>query len=167
MHSKMQQKQRLKSLDRFKAAVQRIEDKPVELGSNQQNPSTSMLDSNASDGAILVCTDVAARGLDIPNVQNVIHYQSPFNAEIYVHRSGRTARIGRTGESLALLAPQDERNFKTLCAVLKKEINTISMLDVKYSHLELLRSVVTTATDLEKQDHRRHADEKAATWLVK
>ena len=68
MHSKMQQKQRLKSLDRFKAAVQRIEDKPVELGSNQQNPSTSMLDSNASDGAILVCTDVAARGLDIPNV---------------------------------------------------------------------------------------------------
>lgn len=163
----MQQKQRLKSLDRFKAAVQRIEDKPVELGSNQQNPSTSMLDSNASDGAILVCTDVAARGLDIPNVQNVIHYQSPFNAEIYVHRSGRTARIGRTGESLALLAPQDERNFKTLCAVLKKEINTISMLDVKYSHLELLRSVVTTATDLEKQDHRRHADEKAATWLVK
>ena len=163
----MQQKQRLKSLDRFKAAVQRIEDKPVELGSNQQNPSTSMLDSNASDGAILVCTDVAARGLDIPNVQNVIHYQSPFNAEIYVHRSGRTARIGRTGESLALLAPQDERNFKTLCAVLKKEINTISMLDVKYSHLELLRSVVTTATDLEKQDHRRNADEKAASWLVK
>ena len=163
----MQQKQRLKSLDRFKAAVQRIEDKPVELGSNQQNPSTSMLDSNASDGAILVCTDVAARGLDIPNVQNVIHYQSPFNAEIYVHRSGRTARIGRTGESLALLAPQDERNFKTLCAVLKKEINTISMLDVKYSHLELLRSVVTTATDLEKQDHRRAADEKAASWLVK
>ena len=163
----MQQKQRLKSLDRFKAAVQRIEDKPVELGSNQQNPSTSMLDSNASDGAILVCTDVAARGLDIPNVQNVIHYQSPFNAEIYVHRSGRTARIGRTGESLALLAPQDERNFKTLCAVLKKEINTISMLDVKYSHLELLRSVVTTATDLEKQDHRSKADEKAASWLVK
>ena len=162
----MQQKQRLKSLDRFKAAVQRIEDKPVELGSNQQNPSTSMLDSNASDGAILVCTDVAARGLDIPNVQNVIHYQSPFNAEIYVHRSGRTARIGRTGESLALLAPQDERNFKTLCAVLKKEMDTISMLDVKYSHLELLRSVVTTATDLEKQDHRRNADEKAATWLV-
>ena len=126
-----------------------------------------MLDSNAADGAILVCTDVAARGLDIPNVQNVIHYQSPFNAEIYVHRSGRTARIGRTGESLALLAPQDERNFKTLCTVLKKEMNTVSMLDVKYSHLEMLRSVVKTAADLEKQDHRRYADEKAASWLVK
>ena len=80
-----------------------------------------MVDSN-QEGAILVCTDVASRGLDIPNVQNVIHYQSPFNAEIYVHRCGRTARIGRSGESLALLAPQDERNFKTLSSVLKKDM---------------------------------------------
>ena len=66
---------------------------------------------NDDEPAILVCTDVAARGLDIPNVQNVLHYQSPFNAEIYVHRSGRTARIGRSGESLALLAPEDEKNY--------------------------------------------------------
>lgn len=66
------------------------------------------------DSAILVCTDVAARGLDIPNVQNVLHYQSPFNAEIYVHRSGRTARIGMPGEALALLAPEDEKTFKTI-----------------------------------------------------
>lgn len=88
-----------------------------------------MIDSNG-EGAILVCTDVAARGLDIPNVQNVVHYQSPFNAEIYVHRSGRTARIGRSGESLALLAPQDERNFKTLCSVLKRDSSKIQMLEV-------------------------------------
>ena len=165
LHSKMQQKQRLKSLDRFKAAVQKIESKPVELGSTDQI-SASMIDNNA-EGAILVCTDVAARGLDIPNVQNVIHYQSPFNAEIYIHRSGRTARIGKSGASLALLAPQDERNFKTLCGVLKKEMNTLQMLDVKYQHLEILRDVVKQATDLEKEDHRRMADEKAASWLVK
>ena len=120
-----------------------------------------MIDA-VSDGAILVCTDVAARGLDIPNVQNVIHYQSPFNAEIYIHRSGRTARIGRSGESLALLAPGDERNFKTLCAVLKRDMSAISMLDVKYTHLEMLRSVVKQATDLEKTEHRTKADEKAA-----
>ena len=118
---------------------------------------------NSADGAILVCTDVAARGLDIPNVQNVIHYQSPFNAEIYIHRSGRTARIGKSGESLALLAPGDERNFKVLGSVLKRDISAISMLDVKYSHLEMLRSVVKQATDLEKTDHRTKADEKAAT----
>jgi superfamily II DNA/RNA helicase len=72
----MQQKQRLKALDRFKAAVQKIDSRPVELGE-------SLVEN---EGAYLVCTDVAARGLDIPNVMNVIHYQSPFNAEIYVHR---------------------------------------------------------------------------------
>jgi len=55
---------------------------------------------------------VAARGLDIPNVQNVVHYQCPFNAEIYVHRCGRTARIGKSGNSLNLLAVEDEKNFK-------------------------------------------------------
>lgn len=68
----------------------------------------------------MVCTDVAARGLDIPNVQNVVHYQCPFNAEIYVHRCGRTARIGRTGTSLNLLAPEDETSFKTICKVMRK-----------------------------------------------
>ena len=41
------------------------------------------------------------------------------------------------------------------------------MLDVQYQHLEMLRGVVRTATDLEKDDHRKMADEKAATWLVK
>jgi len=103
----------------------------MELGETA-TPEAKALDKVAEGGAILVCTDVAARGLDIPNVQNIIHYQSPFNAEIYVHRSGRTARIGKEGESLALLAPGDERTFKTLCAVLKKEMGEIKMLDVKY-----------------------------------
>jgi len=51
---------------------------------------------------------VAARGLDIPNVNNVVHYQCPFNAEIYVHRCGRTARIGKSGNSLALLSPEEK-----------------------------------------------------------
>ena len=55
---------------------------------------------------------MAARGLDIPNVMNVLHYQCPFNAEIYIHRCGRTARIGREGEVLALLSPDDEKQFK-------------------------------------------------------
>ena len=92
-----------------------------------------------------MCTDVAARGLDIPNVQNVIHYQSPFNAEIYVHRCGRTARIGRSGYSLNLLAAEDEKNFKQICSVLKKPTEKIEMLDVKYSMLEMLKPLVRAA----------------------
>jgi len=45
----------------------------------------------------------------------VVHYQCPFNAEIYVHRCGRTARIGRDGDSLNLLTPDDNKQFKTIC----------------------------------------------------
>jgi ATP-dependent RNA helicase DDX24/MAK5 len=153
----MQQKQRLKALDRFKAAVQKIDSRPVELGE-------SLVEN---EGAYLVCTDVAARGLDIPNVMNVIHYQSPFNAEIYVHRCGRTARIGKNGQSLALIGPEDELNFKQIYHALSKKIEDLSMLDVKYSNLEMMRPFVEGAMQLEKAVHRANADEKAASWLVK
>jgi len=47
------------------------------------------------------------------------------NAEIYVHRSGRTARIGKSGQSLNLLAPEDQNNFKTICNVLKKKTDDV------------------------------------------
>ena len=97
------------------------------------------------ESVILVCTDVAARGLDIPNVQNVVHYQCPFNAEIYVHRCGRTARIGKSGSSLNLLAAEDERNFKQICQVLKKPTEKVEMLDVKFTMLEMLRPLVKAA----------------------
>jgi len=57
---------------------------------------------------------VAARGLDIPYVSNDLHYQCPFNGEIYVHRCGRTARIGREGHCLALLGPDDAKVYKSI-----------------------------------------------------
>ena len=137
----MQQRQRLKSLDRFRSGVQKLEGGAVELG--QVEKKTEQLTDKES--VILVCTDVAARGLDIPNVQNVVHYQCPFNAEIYVHRCGRTARIGKSGSSLNLLAAEDERNFKQICQVLKKPTEKVEMLDVKFTMLEMLRPLVKAA----------------------
>ncbi|CAM36870.2 putative ATP-dependent RNA helicase [Leishmania braziliensis MHOM/BR/75/M2904] len=56
---------------------------------------------------ILVCTDIAARGLDIPAVSLVLHYDVPKHAETYVHRVGRTARAGREGTSVALVTEYD------------------------------------------------------------
>lgn len=56
---------------------------------------------------ILVCTDIAARGLDIPAVGAVIHYDVPKDAATYVHRVGRTARAGRSGVSLAFVTEYD------------------------------------------------------------
>ncbi|XP_066465854.1 ATP-dependent RNA helicase DDX55 [Tiliqua scincoides] len=57
---------------------------------------------------ILVCTDVMARGIDIPEVNWVLQYDAPSNASAFVHRCGRTARIGHTGSALVFLLPMEE-----------------------------------------------------------
>lgn len=63
--------------------------------------------SPAATSSILVATDVAARGLDIPKVNHVIHYHLPRDASTYVHRSGRTARAQASGSSIILCAPEE------------------------------------------------------------
>ena len=60
---------------------------------------------------ILVATDVAARGLDIPHIEHVINYDLPQVPEDYIHRIGRTARAGAEGTSLSLVTPQDGRKW--------------------------------------------------------
>uniref|UniRef100_A0A8C6WHI5 Probable ATP-dependent RNA helicase DDX49 n=1 Tax=Neogobius melanostomus TaxID=47308 RepID=A0A8C6WHI5_9GOBI len=79
LHSMMKQKQRFANLAKFKASVYRI----------------------------LIATDVAARGLDIPTVQVVINHNTPGLPKIYIHRVGRTARAGRNGVSITLVTQYD------------------------------------------------------------
>jgi superfamily II DNA/RNA helicase len=61
------------------------------------------------DAAILVASDVAARGLDIPDVSHVVNFDVPHHPDDYVHRIGRTGRAGRTGTALTIVAPQDRK----------------------------------------------------------
>jgi superfamily II DNA/RNA helicase len=68
------------------------------------------------DLKLLVASDVAARGLDIPAVSHVFNYSVPINADDYVHRIGRTGRAGRKGHAVMLVTPEDS---KALAAVLK------------------------------------------------
>ncbi|KAK9085873.1 hypothetical protein Sjap_026284 [Stephania japonica] len=63
---------------------------------------------------ILVATDVAARGLDIPNVDLVVHYELPNSSEIFVHRSGRTGRAGKKGSAILIYTDQQYRALRTI-----------------------------------------------------
>ncbi len=56
---------------------------------------------------LLVTTDLAARGLDIPNIRYIIHYQLPTSQEAYIHRNGRTARMDASGTAILILAPHE------------------------------------------------------------
>jgi len=84
IHGDMEQADRIRELDRFK------------------------------DGSItvLVASDVAARGLDVPGVSHVINYDVPHHAEDYVHRIGRTGRAGRTGVAYTLFTPDEADNLR-------------------------------------------------------
>jgi len=73
--------------------------------------------------SILIATDIAARGLDVKDIENVINYDFPNNTEDYVHRIGRTARGGATGTSYTFLTNKDldnRRNMSDLVGVLKR-----------------------------------------------
>jgi superfamily II DNA/RNA helicase len=59
--------------------------------------------------ALLVASDVAARGLDIPDVSHIVNFDVPTHAEDYVHRIGRTARAGRTGEAMTIVTPAERK----------------------------------------------------------
>lgn len=97
LHAKMAQRQRLKNLERF----------------------------SESPTGLLIATDVAARGLDIPNVEHVIHYQVPRTSENYIHRSGRTARANSEGIAVLLMEPGEVSEYVKLCRNLNRSKWTI------------------------------------------
>lgn len=82
-------------------------------GNLPQHVRTSTLTSFArqSSASVLICTDVAARGLDLPNVDYVIEYDPPYAAEDHLHRIGRTARVGRDGRAMIFLLPGPEEGY--------------------------------------------------------
>lgn len=73
---------------------------------------------------LLVASDVAARGLDIPDVSHVFNYAPPPKDEDYIHRIGRTGRAGRTGESFTIVSPEDEKSWGFVVKMTGKEPET-------------------------------------------
>jgi len=90
---------------------------------------------------VLVATDVAARGLDIPEVDLVVHYRLPDKPETYQHRSGRTGRAGRGGEVVILYGPREKRELAELERAVGRPFKRVNpptpeeVLEAKWQHL--------------------------------
>ncbi|RXF73919.1 DEAD/DEAH box helicase [Hansschlegelia zhihuaiae] len=93
-------------------------------GDLDQRARMAALDSfKTGEVDLLVASDVAARGLDIPDVSHVINYDVPIHAEDYIHRIGRTGRAGRSGVAITLVAPSDGKNLGAIEQLTKMPFN--------------------------------------------
>jgi superfamily II DNA/RNA helicase len=90
-------------------------------GDLEQSVRTKTLESfRKGELKLLVASDVAARGLDIPDVSHVFNYDVPHHADDYVHRIGRTGRAGKSGDSITLVTPADGRNLDKVIRLIGK-----------------------------------------------
>ncbi len=88
----------------------------------------------AGDIQLLVASDVAARGLDIPAVSHIFNFDVPFNAEDYVHRIGRTGRAGRLGHAYTLVGRIDAKNVAAIESLIGKTLDRYTMEGLPEEH---------------------------------
>lgn len=138
LHAEMQQKARIKALERFKER----------------------------DNSILICTDVAARGLDIPQVPYIVHYQLARTPEIYIHRSGRVARAGAQGLSLALISETEQKQYRRLCMVLKK-IDGIPSLNIDQGYMTQIRNRMALARQVDTVANAARKHKSTRDWFLR
>ncbi len=105
-----------RNADRLAEKLQKSGHKTDALhGDLRQNKRTRVISNYRNQKfRILVATDVAARGLDIPHIQLVVNYDLPPNPEDYIHRIGRTARAGAEGEAINLISPADSLKWRDI-----------------------------------------------------
>ncbi|TBU38454.1 DEAD-domain-containing protein [Dichomitus squalens] len=137
LHSQLEQRQRLKNLDRFAS----------------------------TRNAVLLATDVAARGLDITGVDHVVHYQAPRTADAYVHRNGRTARAMRRGFALLMCAPDERRVVRALMRGLGREEEELAEMPVELYMLDKLKARVQLAREIDRLQHKAKKERHERSWL--
>ena len=101
-------------------------------GDIAQNQRERVIDS-LKDGRlnIVIATDVAARGLDVPRITHVFNIDMPYDPESYVHRIGRTGRAGRDGRALLLVTPRERRMLQVIERVTGQKVAEILLPDAK------------------------------------
>ncbi|KAF9810023.1 hypothetical protein SFRURICE_003151 [Spodoptera frugiperda] len=135
LHASMPQRQRIKNLERFR-------DDPH---------------------GVLIATDVAARGLDIPHVEHVIHYQVPRTAENYVHRSGRTARASREGLTILMMDPSEAYLYAKMCRTLNKT-SEVPTFPVDSQVLAPIKELMVVARELDALELKKRRAAQAHGW---
>ncbi|MFQ2192818.1 DEAD/DEAH box helicase [Aeromonas jandaei] len=87
---------------------------------------------------VLVATEVAARGLDIPDLEYVVNYDLPFLAEDYVHRIGRTGRAGKRGQAISFVSREEERTLLEIEKLIGQKLRRIMVPGYEVSSREML-----------------------------
>jgi ATP-dependent RNA helicase DeaD len=125
-------------------------------GMNQAQRDRVMNAFRSGQSELLVATDVAARGLDIPHVSHVMNYDVPSAPEVYVHRIGRTGRAGREGAAVTILEPREQRLLRNIEQLTKSRIQVATVptvADLRKKRLERTRTAiqeVLAAGDLDR-----------------
>lgn len=95
---------------------------PIHGDLSQAHRTETLEKYRAGDLKLLVASDVAARGLDVPDVSHVFNYAPPPNSDDYVHRIGRTGRAGRKGEAFTIVGPNDEKLWDAVLKQIQSDV---------------------------------------------
>jgi ATP-dependent RNA helicase DeaD len=98
-----------------------VEALAIHGGHSQEKRNRTMENFHEKTVSVMVCTDVAARGLDIKGVSHVYNYEAPKDSKDYIHRIGRTARAGEQGKVINIISQPDYENFRRI--VHNQELN--------------------------------------------
>ena len=135
LHSKLQQQNRLKNIEKF------------------QNNKKS----------ILFCTDIGARGLDIKNIDLVIHYHIPLKSEIFVHRSGRTARANKNGTVVSLISEKEIDLYRKIMKDLN--LKEFVLKSINLDKIEKIKSLFEFAKEIELKEFKKKKKKKEKKWF--
>ncbi len=89
---------------------------------------------------VLVATDIASRGLDVPEVSHVINYDVPHHPEDYVHRIGRTARSNATGDAFTLMTAEDSRHVAAIERYVSQKIERVKLENFSYNYSQVFEA---------------------------
>jgi len=122
-----------------------------EMGQAEREKTVEKLKNGQLD--IIVATDVAARGLDVPRISHVINYDIPYDTEAYVHRIGRTGRAGRSGDAILFVTPREKRMLKAIERATRQPIEQMrlpSTTDIASRRSAQLKDQITAVREAEE-----------------